>query len=205
MTWCKNCVTHQRCQDKEKCHAFFLFSHFFKVIYTKHICKWKHSVWYAVQMQVTHPHQLIKKGFNSVFWQLLYWKYNNRDNKTIPDCYAWNEENSILINVFFGTYKTALLNWDLSVYKNRLSISPTDEALPKHVQAVHRQRLAGQHVRCLQAGFTGVSTEPGADDGLVTSSGGHGAAGGHAAVPATWCQKKKKNTDTACKKILIYI
>lgn len=82
--------------------------------------------------------------------------------------------------------QTALLNWDLSVYKNCLTVSPTDQTLAEHVQAVHRQRLAGQHVRRLQPGFTGVSMEPGADDGLVTSGGRHGAAGRHVAVPAAW-------------------
>lgn len=79
-----------------------------------------------------------------------------------------------------------LLNWDLSVDKNGLSVSPTDEALSKYIHTVDRQRLAWQHVSRLQMTFTGVSTQPGADEGLIPSSWGHRTARHHTCVPATW-------------------
>lgn len=80
---------------------------------------------------------------------------------------------------------TTLLNRDLSVDKNSLSVSPTDKTLSEYIQTVDGQRLAGQHVSRLQTAFTGVSAEPGVDQGLVPSSGGHCAARYHAVVPAT--------------------
>ena len=77
------------------------------------------------------------------------------------------------------------LNWDLSVDKNCLSISPTDKTLPKYIQTVDRQRVAGQHVSRLQAAFVGVSAEPSTDEGLVPSSWGHRTARYHATVPTS--------------------
>lgn len=65
------------------------------------------------------------------------------------------------MNIFIHIHSealTSLLNRDLSVDKNSLSISAAHETRTKHVQAVDRQRLAGQHVSCLQAAFAGVST-----------------------------------------------
>lgn len=81
---------------------------------------------------------------------------------------------------------TALLNWDLFVDKNSLSVSPTDKALPKYVQTVDRQGLTGQHVSCLQTGFTGVSTEPSVGEGLVPPSQGQSTSGYHGIIPTTW-------------------
>lgn len=78
------------------------------------------------------------------------------------------------------------LNWDLSVDKDSLPVRPTDKTLSKYIQTVDRQCLAGKHVGRLQATFTGVSTEPGTDQGLVPSSRGHCTARYHAAVPPTW-------------------
>lgn len=84
------------------------------------------------------------------------------------------------------TSPPAPLNWHLSVDKNSLSISPTNKTLSEYIQTVNRQRLAGQHVSRFQAAFTGVSTEPGADERLVPSSRGHCTARYHAAISATW-------------------
>ena len=81
---------------------------------------------------------------------------------------------------------------DLSVDKNSLSISPTDKALAEHIQAVNGQRLAGQHVCRLQTAFTGVSAEPGADEGLVPSSWSRRTAIHHAAILVTW----QRNSNT---------
>lgn len=84
---------------------------------------------------------------------------------------------------------TFCLNRDLSIDKNGLSISPTDQILSKHVQAIDRQCLAWEHVSRLQAAFAGVSTEPGVNEGLVCSSWGHRTARDHAVVPATWLKE----------------
>lgn len=78
------------------------------------------------------------------------------------------------------------LHWDLSVDKNSLSISPADKILAEHIQTIDGQRLAGQHVSGLQAALAGVSTEPGTDERLVSSSWGHGAVWDHAVVSAPW-------------------
>lgn len=79
-----------------------------------------------------------------------------------------------------------LSHWDLPVDKNSFSVSPTDKILTEHVQTVDWQRLAGKHVCCLQAAFTGVSAQPGADDGLVSSSWWHSTARDHTVVSVPW-------------------
>lgn len=105
-------------------------------------------------------------------------------------CCKINKDNKALNKLSFKSFsiilQTTLSNWDLSVDKNSLSISPTDKTLSKHIQTVDRQRLAGQHVSCLQTAFIGVSIEPCADEGLVPSSWGHHTARHHAIIPPTW-------------------
>lgn len=86
-------------------------------------------------------------------------------------------------HIFFLLF---FLHWDLSVDKNSLSVSPADKILAEHIQTIDGQRLAGQHVSGLQAALAGVSTEPGTDERLVPSSGGHGAVWHHAVVSAPW-------------------
>lgn len=75
---------------------------------------------------------------------------------------------------------------DLSVDKNSLAVSPADKILAEDIQTIDGQRLAGQHVSRLQAALAGVSTEPGTDKRLVSSSWGHGTVGYHAVVSTSW-------------------
>lgn len=166
------------------CKGFIYFKKVFIDIRTK--VEFKHSAWNDLKknLQPCNCKYTRKDKMSQAYSSIKYFGHPLSLKRTIKPLLKLTANKQIID--ILSCALTPILNWDLSVDKNSLSVSPTDKTLSKYIQTVYRQRLAWQHVSRLQTAFTGVTTEPGANEGLVPSSRGHCTARDHAIVPATW-------------------